>query len=72
MPTGPTTLSYKRIDTGEPTWFTFGDISVLKQNLEIKYGALPYADPAVLVSPQGRVCFDPERITDVRFGQAEA
>lgn len=71
MPTGPTTLSYKRIDTGEPTWFTFGDISVLAQNLSMKHGSQRAgADPPVWVDGKA-ICFDPERITDVRFGQAE-
>lgn len=62
------TLDYRRIDTGEWSHFVFGDVSVLKQNLEIKYGALmPGANPPACVDAAGRVCFDPERVTDVHF-----
>lgn len=66
------TLTYDHIATGEHSRFTFGDISVLSQNLAIKYGSLMKdANPPVWVDGTA-ICFDTERIINVRYSEAEA
>lgn len=68
----PKTLTYDHVATGEHSRFTFGDISVLQENLEIKYGSLMKgANPPVWVEGTA-ICFDSKRITNVHFAEANS
>lgn len=71
MSKGPTyTLDYTDIATGEQAHYVFGDIKVLEQNLEIKYGPVAWGSAPIYVLPgTANIAFDPTRLKDVTFAQ---